>query len=60
MASANPFPALPIVPPSAERPVQQAFVLRLSDDSLEALRELILDGQGDGMELELGMGETVS
>lgn len=61
MASAQPYRALPIVPPSVDRPLQQAFVLRLSEDSLEALRELIRAGNAaEGIELELGGGETVS
>ena len=61
MASAQAPRALPIIPASGERPLQQAFVLRLSEYSLEALRELIKDGLGgEGMELELGGGETVS
>ena len=61
MASTSALRALSIVPPTVDRPLQQAFVLRLSEDSLEALRELMKDGLGgDGMELELGGGETVS
>jgi hypothetical protein len=61
MASAQPYRALPIVPPTGERPLQQAFVLRLSEQSLEALRELMRGpAAGEGMEIELGGGETVS
>lgn len=61
-ASAASQPTLvPILPPAPHEPVRKALVLRLSEQSLDALRELVRSGLLDKpgnptVELELGEG----
>lgn len=51
---------IPIHPASSSTPPQPAFVLRLNEETLAALRQYVIDGGRDGMELELGETDSVS
>jgi hypothetical protein len=51
---------IPIHPAPASNPPQSAFVLRLNEDTLVALRQYVINGGRDGIELELGEADSVS
>lgn len=53
MAAPAPSRPVSILPPPHGQPLQQAFVLRLSEESLTALGELLRQG-GEGVAIELG------